>query len=342
MSTSTADVPGAVTRRIRDPWLDNVKVVAITLVVVGHGIGLVRNQTELAPALSNFIYLFHIPLFAAVSGWTAQRMEASGEGFMRICLQLLVPYLIFDAIAAMIPVLLDDAGFQPTFDSPSFGLWYLLSLASWRIIWPWLKELDRTRTWFGAVAVAVAVGHLSGVGHTLSVSRSAVFFPAFLTGAMFGADLVPILKRPVVRLVSTVLLAAALAFSWFSRDWLDRTWILGRDAYEPSVNALTAGLLRTAAIVGGIVLALAAASLVTSRRTMLTQLGAFTMYAYLLHIPIRLVIVELGLVPSNSGIVGLVATVIASSVLTIALMTAPVRAVTWPLVDPGRYGRPKR
>ncbi len=342
MSTSTAGAAGAVTRKLRDPWLDNVKVVAITLVVVGHGIGLVRNQTELAPALSNFIYLFHIPLFAAVSGWTAQRLVASGEGFIRICLQLLLPYLIFDAIAAMIPVILDDASFRPTFDSPSFGLWYLLSLATWRIFWPWLRDLDRAPTFIGVVAVAVAVGYLSRVGHTLSLSRSFVFFPAFLTGAMFGTDLVPILKRRPVRLVSAALLAAALGFSWISRDWLDRTWILGRDAYEPSVNFLTAGLLRTVAIVGGVVLALAAASLVTSRRTILTQLGAFTMFAYLLHLPIRLVIVELGLVPSDSGIVGLVAIVVGSSVLTIVLMTAPVRALTWPLVDPGRYSCPKR
>ena len=80
----------------------------------------------------------------------------------------------------------------------------------------------------------------------------------------------------------------------------------------------------------------------TSRRTVLTQLGAFTMFAYLLHLPIRLVIVELGLVPSDSGIVGLLAIVVGSSVLTIVLMTAPVRALTWPLVDPGRYSRPKR
>ena len=223
---------------------------AITLVVVGHGIGLVRNQTELAPALSNFIYLFHIPLFAADLGWTAQRLVASGEGFIRICLQLLVPYLIFDAIAAMIPVILDDASFQPTFDSPSFGLWYLLSLAAWRIFWPWLRDLDRAPTFIGVVAVAVAVGYLSRVGHTLSLT-----LVRLLPGVSHRSDVRdgPRPDPETTARASRVgpLLAAALGFSWISRDWLDRTWILGRDAYEPAVGFLTAGLLRTVAIVGG-------------------------------------------------------------------------------------------
>ena len=93
------DAP-AVEVRERDVWLDNVKVLAILLVVVGHGVGTVRNQSELAPAVSNFIYIFHIPLFVIVSGWTARRVSASSANVMKTVLQLIVPYVIFESFTS--------------------------------------------------------------------------------------------------------------------------------------------------------------------------------------------------------------------------------------------------
>jgi fucose 4-O-acetylase-like acetyltransferase len=325
--------------RQRDPWLDNVKVLAITLVVVGHGLGLIRSQTGAAIVLSNFIYLFHMPLFAAMSGWTIQRLTASGDGFRKICLQLLVPYLIFDTIAAAVIAVSQDTDFRPTFDLPSFGLWYLLSLASWRILWPWIRDLDPVRMLVGSVVVAVSIGYIARFGHAFSLSRTFFFLPAFLTGAYFGPQLQPLLRRPSVRWGSTVVLLGGLVVAFLTRESLDRTWIQGRDAYS-SGTVFSSALWRTVAILAGIALALAAASVATARRSAVTKLGNYTLYAYLLHIVIRQVVVELGVVPKDSGMVGLVAMIVACIVLTLFLMTAPVRAVTWPLVDPGRFGRP--
>ena len=50
----------------RDPWLDNVKMVLVTLVVVGHAIGLVE-ATAGSHWVYDFIYLWHIPAIAVAT-----------------------------------------------------------------------------------------------------------------------------------------------------------------------------------------------------------------------------------------------------------------------------------
>ena len=64
--------------------------------------------------------------------------------------------------------------------TPYWLLWYLLSLAGWRLLLPVFARLKRPLTF--AVALAVAVGCASEVGYYLSLSRTLVFFPMFVLG----------------------------------------------------------------------------------------------------------------------------------------------------------------
>lgn len=58
----------AVSAASRDPWLDNVKMVLVTLVVMGHAIGLVEGSTE-SHWTYDFVYLWHIPAFVLKLHW---------------------------------------------------------------------------------------------------------------------------------------------------------------------------------------------------------------------------------------------------------------------------------
>ena len=57
--------------RVRDPWLDNTKLVLITLVVVGHGWALL-SHSPLTSWLYDFLYLWHMPAFLVVTGYLSR------------------------------------------------------------------------------------------------------------------------------------------------------------------------------------------------------------------------------------------------------------------------------
>ena len=61
----------AVSQTSRDPWLDNVKTVLITCVVIGHAWGLLEG-TDGTHWAYDFLYLWHIPAFVFISGYLIQ------------------------------------------------------------------------------------------------------------------------------------------------------------------------------------------------------------------------------------------------------------------------------
>ena len=54
----------------RDPWLDNVKMVLVTFVVIGHALVLVPDDGPNGQ-IYDFIYAWHIPAFVLVTGFLA-------------------------------------------------------------------------------------------------------------------------------------------------------------------------------------------------------------------------------------------------------------------------------
>ena len=58
----------------RDPWLDNTKMALVTLVVIGHSMGLSRPRT-CSHWLYDFLYLWHIPAFVFISGYLSKSFE---------------------------------------------------------------------------------------------------------------------------------------------------------------------------------------------------------------------------------------------------------------------------
>ncbi len=55
----------------REPWIDNVKALAILFVIIGHSIGLLSLKPESISLLGAWIVAFNMPLFVIMAGWTA-------------------------------------------------------------------------------------------------------------------------------------------------------------------------------------------------------------------------------------------------------------------------------
>ena len=70
-------------------------MVLVTLVVVGHSIGLVE-ATQGSHWVYDFIYFWHIPAFVFVSGYLSKSFEWDRRRMKSLLYTLAIPYLIFE------------------------------------------------------------------------------------------------------------------------------------------------------------------------------------------------------------------------------------------------------
>ena len=84
----------------RDPWLDNARFALIGLVLLGHAMEPLLARSPSLAALYRFIYLFHMPAFAFISGAVAHpRLDP--PRLKAIAFRLLLPYAAFQGIYAL-------------------------------------------------------------------------------------------------------------------------------------------------------------------------------------------------------------------------------------------------
>ena len=167
-------------RTVRQTWIDQSRWAAIVLVVAGHAAGLLRGSSSLAVMVSNFVYMFHIPVLILLAGWGARRAEANGRNLVKIWWQLLLPYLLFQLVAFGVNYRFEGTVPSWGFAEQTFGLWFLVALAAWRLAGPWFRGLR------GAIPIAIVLALLAGmspeVGGLLSLSRVFIFLPLFVAG----------------------------------------------------------------------------------------------------------------------------------------------------------------
>jgi fucose 4-O-acetylase-like acetyltransferase len=263
----------------RDPWLDNARFALIALVVFGH---LLEPLLASHPLLGNsyrFIYSFHMPAFAFLSG-AVSRPRLDDRLLRGVLFRLLLPYLVFQglyALAAQWPGWPDDG--PDGVVTPYWLLWYLLSLAGWRLLLPLFARLR----WRLPIAVAVALGAgCSGhIGYVLSLSRTLVFFPLFL----LGWQLAPQWRRhsgPVTRILAVGVLAGLFAVAATSD--LDPRWLYGSYGYAELGAAPIAGAALRLLLLGCAMAGTCAfLALMPRRRLPVTTLGTRSLGAYVLQ-----------------------------------------------------------
>lgn len=278
--------PAAVTARISRqpehyPVLDHARFVLIALVVVGHLLEQLVDAGPLAAALYRWIYLFHMPAFVLVSGavskatLTRRRVFALASG-------LLLPYLIFQTLYPAWDAWLSHSGdWSQGYLTPYWLLWYLVSLACWRLLLPLFARLKFALPL--AVGIALAAGLALWTGYPLSFSRTLVFFPLFLLGYRIGARRLQHLGGARSRrLVAAMILLAAAAGAWLLRD-LDPEWLYASVGYSSLDVAPVAGVAtRLALLIASAACALSVLALMP-RRARHAGFGRRSLTAYLIH-----------------------------------------------------------
>lgn len=359
MSQTTSEVPEAVSPRPpgdtgghasakklatpRVPLWDNARFICVTLVVIGHGIQRLTADSNNALILYLFVYAFHMPAFAIISGYFSKSGAPTHRQLKRVLTDILLPYFVMETIWTLVQFLVEGKQeFNPT--TPSWTLWFLLALGIFRLILPYLALIKWPLIW--AVVFSIGVGYLGNIDSTLSLSRAIGILPFFVLGwkvKEWGlVEKWRLVERTTWRIRS---LAIAVLVGWltvvalFIQTWREvdlRFWFFYDESYAGlGEDQWWAGFVRLGLIGLATVLSFAFLVLMPRSTTWFTSFGQSTMYVYLLHSFVLYPLRETGvLTGEHSSLSWLVSMTFACVAISIALSSPLARRVFRPIVEP--------
>lgn len=265
---------------------DNYKFILIYLVVLGHMADRTVDSVIGSRAVFSFIYIFHMPAFAFVSGVFAKntvknkRFDKIFE-YLTLYLGFLVLMFLFDmAILHKLRFhLLDD------FSSP----WYALALFNWLLITICLQRLKGSYWLIASIVLGVMVGYDKEIHDVLALSRTLVLYPFFLTGYLVKREkLEKLAENKVLKILSIVglVFAAALIYWKNGSFYYYRSLYTARNGYaliKTIANPLYGGLYRMVyyVIAAGLSFLLLLAT--PTKRYFFTSWGTRSMTIYVFH-----------------------------------------------------------
>jgi fucose 4-O-acetylase-like acetyltransferase len=274
-TTTTAAPP----TRQRDPWLDNAKMLLVTLVVLGHSWTLLPHD-RLDSWLYDFLYLWHVPAFVMVTGYLSRSFSWSRRNLSRLLTTVAVPYMIFEAALAAFRVSVGGEELDMLFADPHWPMWYLAALFAWRLLTPALKAVP------AALPVAVVGCLLGGIATSdlLDVSRVLGLLPFFVVGLLARPEHIEMLHNRSVRSAATVALPVGFGLAYLIEGGMATEWLYWRSGYGELGVTLTEGMaIRLGLLVAGCVLAVSFLALVPRHGGWFAGMGAATLVVYLFH-----------------------------------------------------------
>lgn len=261
---------------MRDAKYCNLKLLLIYLVLYGHWIEPQIYKSDILMQIYRFIYAFHMPLFAFISGLFLNNKENCRKQSKRS----LRMYLFLQFVAVIL-------GLSTPF-TPYWHLWYLLSYAIWCESAYWFFRIPSKACILLIISVFIGcmAGYIPIIDRAFSLSRSIVFFPYFCAGLLLR----PNREWNRLRAFGFLSLILAIAALWYFP--IPTCFLYQAAAFDDVAFGAEKRLL---SYLIGAALCLFFLTFVPSRRFGFTKLGADTMPAYILHAPIVLILRKLPL-----------------------------------------------
>jgi fucose 4-O-acetylase-like acetyltransferase len=344
----TAGLPSAALPRPRQAYWDNLRFVAIALVVVGH-VAERRLESDAMMALVVFLYAFHMPLFAFVCGRFATAGALTRSTARKMTTQLVVPYLVFSlAWFGLRSAAEGDVGLDLA--KPYWHLWFLVALAVWRAALPYLAELRHPL--LVSVLISIGAGYVPSAAGVFDGGRTFAMLPFFVLGwvsrqrawgegdGRAGRNVLARLSSAPARGLAAAVLAVTLAVTVLGIDAVRemelRAWARMSVPYAATgTPEWWGGGVRLIHIALAVLLGAALMALVPRGRSVITGWGGATMYVFLLHlVPIYLLRELTDAFEWFDSLPRLTLLVALAIAWTCVLSTRAVRRVFRPVVEP--------
>ncbi|MBR6993527.1 MAG: acyltransferase family protein [Methanobrevibacter sp.] len=268
---------------------DNLKGLAIILVVIGHLIYL-KNTKEIN-LIRNFIYIIHLPVFFFVSGYFSKIEEGQPiKSFKR----LMIPFILFCIIYWLFQkyVLLGNP--KTLFIYPGYGLWFLISLFFMKMLLPIMDKLRYPV--LTSFIIAICIGFINC--NFLGISRTFVYLPIFLIGFYYNGYVEEFSQRfksiySILSNKKVILILAALAF--FAVLFTANNYTINLICLKYSYHGfdLYEIVSRVIVITLGIISTLILNQLMTNKEIFLTKYGQNSMSVYIFHLFLIKIILDI-------------------------------------------------
>ncbi len=227
---------------------DNIKFIAILLVVMGHFIDVIAVDGGDNWAKGTFItiYSVHIPLFIFISGLFVKPMDKSSKfpkqrviSFVLIGITMRIEYLILD-------IVLGNTVKYAVFDMYDTFAWFMWAMAIFNAIIWLFREYNTKVLLVLSLLIGCAAGYDNFLGDKFALMRIVVFLPFFITGYMINPEkLAQILSKRIFKAVAFFIVIGFLFVFFKSQTVYDifRPMFTGRHNFSSLKDLYNLGFL---------------------------------------------------------------------------------------------------
>ncbi|MBI3730065.1 MAG: acyltransferase family protein [Burkholderiales bacterium] len=315
--TTTTGMTNPAIPKVRNTSIDNIKAVLIFFVVFGHLIEIYVGEDHLLRSIWIFVYSFHMPMFALMSGMFS-KAQWDGKNATQLISTVLVPLIGFEIIYEATEFALKGTGsVYVGLIAPYWMLWYLLSLLCWRLLLPLFSRMQ-----FGvmlALALSLVGSYSEHAGYYLGISRTLIFFPYFLLGWKLGPEILNVKKKERL-LISAAVVVAAFIGSFMLKSDFDYRWFYGSySLHRLEMANLTGSMYQLLQYAASTVIGLSVLYLLAQKDLRLAQIGKRSIYVLVWHGMALIILQETGVLRAifkHENTVALAISVLVSMAIT--------------------------
>lgn len=269
---------------------DNIKLLSILLVVVGHVIEPYTKHSDMFKSLFIFIYSFHMPLFIFISGLFQKRFSDTNK--LKINK---VTYYVILGFALKILNALSRMVKSGKFSMKVFGGgsidWFLFVLSMFMITAYLLRKVHPAITLSVAFVLGSIVGYFPSIKDDMWLSRYFVFLPIYLLGYYMTPELlIKIEKKGVTKIISGLFMLVyfVMCFRNLKLVYKLRPLFTGRNPFSSSALFDGCGFQhRLLCYAISLLLCMAVFSFIPNIKVpILSKMGANTLAVYFWHRPL--------------------------------------------------------
>ncbi|MGV8981457.1 acyltransferase family protein [Clostridium sp.] len=268
---------------------DNLKILLIILVVVGHSVDFYTSTSRMMRDIYIFIYTFHMPLFIFVSGYFSKRVVEGKHLSIEKVFSFLILYLLMKfSFFILTKYMFGNSEVDFKFLVESGVPWYLLAMSVWFCFTYILKDIKPVFVIVFSILIGIVVGYykLVSVKDLFSLSRILVFFPYFIAGYYFKQNhLIKILKCSWLKWVSLISIAILfiIILLYGQEIYLLRGFLTGRNSYLSLNRPLHGGFYRLMFYGLSTIISLAIIYITPKGKLFITKFGTRTLQVYFIH-----------------------------------------------------------
>lgn len=296
----------------RDSYFDNLKGFLIISVIIGNSLELANPEKVNIHFFVLLLYVFHMPLFAFVSGYFSKLSKRTTKEKVIDTVKLYVYAQVF--YTAFNYLLLWRHGTKLQMLMPQWTLWYLLSMVFWYIISDYVKDYKK---WIiGTIIVAMLAGLDGSIGTNGSFARTVFFLPFFIGGMAFKIEYLEVLRKHKIKvligslasIVALYFLNEATPIELFF-EYTKYTWYFEKPWFPMFMRAFH--------YLSAILVGMSIFTFMPSKKTKLSKVGKYSLIMYLTHSGVSEILITSKVLKYNSTLQAIISTIIVVAVVII-------------------------